>query len=136
MSASGTAELLSTAAGVQEVARVFLSIDLPLEEAAGFTNQIGTFAHKSLRGGWMGSKHGTSCGPVALLKNQLYAAGVVGEGLAGADDDILPVVFVTKGRKSVAQICNVARSRMFRTPLVVEPIDLNAYRVAGRLRLK
>jgi hypothetical protein len=128
MSAAGTREKLRTACGVREVAMTYLSIDMTEAEASRFTFNPHP---KTARGGWMGSSDTTSAGPICYLKNRMAEERfVVGVGMA-EDDDILPIVYVTRGRHEVATICNVARSRMFRTPLVVYPIDLIAGRVAG-----
>ena len=124
MSAAGTRELLSTAVGVQQVARCYLSVELSERDAARFcvTLQGGV--------GWMNTNYTTSVGPVVWLKSRLLEAGIL--RAAVPDDDILPLTFVTtRDSEQVARICNVARSKMFDTPLVVYPINLVSGRVTG-----
>lgn len=77
--------------------------------------------------GWANHPDGTSGGPVAWVKSRLGEMGAFKAGMPDEPDDSM---FMLKGKRLV--ISPIARTKMFNTPLVVFPIDLNACRVAGR----
>lgn len=129
MSASGMRERLGTAAGVIEYAA---SIDIKItpEQAEKCTvppPPDRPSASSSLL--WLEHPHAVSTGPITFVKNRLRE--VVGsDGLA--EDDSLPLIFKRgRGKRTYLEICPVARSKMFNTPLYVYPIDLTALIVSG-----
>jgi hypothetical protein len=127
MSASGTRERLRTIEGaISEAASIGVTISrdqarLCLVPSGGCTRN------------WMGSREAVSVGPIVYFRNRLAELGNTEFGTGAAEDtDDLPIVFSQKGRgRNRAWICDVARSKMFRTPLIVFPIDLTALKVAG-----
>ena len=127
MSASGLREQLCTVDGVIAAAKVF-DIELTPEQARRCV-----LFPRGDKFGWQQHPNAVSAGPIVFLKNRLRELGHDEFGVGLAEDDSLPLVFTTKegSRKRVASICDVARSKMFRTPLAVCPIDLNAMRVSG-----
>lgn len=124
MSASGTRERLQTVEGVMaEASRI--DIELSPEQARRCLVPRGAVTNDCR---WMNNPNAVSTGPLVYLRNRLRELDCAfGRGLA--EDDSLPLTFRTKGRKLVLDICDVARSKMFRTPLVVYPIDITAMRV-------
>lgn len=139
MSASGTRERLATVDGVISVAHDYFGIDvtrstakkcvlsLPHEKAASDAEIACGF-------GWMVSPLATSSGPLTYLKSRLLELGNLDTSIVGAEDDSLPFVHKTVGRKTMLAICSVARSKMFRTQKIIFPIDITSLRVAGTFR--
>ena len=76
--------------------------------------------------GWATNPYATSAGPIVWVKSRMQEAGLLPAGMPDEPDDAM---FTIKGKRLV--ISPVARSKMFRTPLMTFPIDLNACRVAG-----
>jgi hypothetical protein len=129
MSASGVREKLRTVAGVQEVAKVYYDITLTDAQAALLVMRFDT---TSRHFGWTTNPDAVSAGPLIALKNRMRA--MIPDIDGGAEDDALPLAFVSRGsgRKRELRICAVARSKMFRTVRLVFPIDLTAARVTVR----
>lgn len=124
-------QMLATVEGVIALAHEQCSVDLTEQQASQF---VRVFPDSHLRANydWMTYRDTTSVGPVCWLKNRLREAGLLGLAQGAVDDDILPIVHVTVGGRLVARICEVARSRMFSTPRIVEPINWTAWLVAGQ----
>jgi len=129
MSASGTVERMRTAAGVVAVAMDYLGVSLSLEAAERYTYSVDLGCDNS----WRNCRNSVSAGPVVDLKSRLLADGFFQITPPDEPDD-LPIMYRIKPgcRKAMeAVIAPVARSKMFRTHLIVEPINLVSWRVAG-----
>ena len=79
--------------------------------------------------GWMNDHNASSCGSVVYAKARLNEQRQLWDGPPDEPDDV-PLMMCGK-RKGHVIISPVARSKMFRTPLVVFPIDLTSGRVSG-----
>lgn len=126
MSASGVRELLSTTAGVVRVAREYLSLDLTESLALRY---VASWESDDDSDGWCVADNAVSLGPLVYLKSRLREDGIFAACPPEEPDDV-PIMFKKVGRKCYAVFDDVARSKMFRTPLVVYPIDLTAARVS------
>lgn len=79
--------------------------------------------------GWMHDDDASSCGSVVYAKARLNEQRQLWDGPPDEPDDV-PLMMVGNRKREVI-ISPVARSKMFRTPLVVFPIDLTSGRVSG-----
>lgn len=127
MSASGTAEKMATAAGVQEVARCYLGILLDIATAERFTMPV----RPANPHGFWSCGFAVATGPVAWLKIRLLEIGFYNK--VGAEEyDDLPLTYEREGKgRAYLHVGKFARSKMFRTVQVVYPIDLVALRVGN-----
>lgn len=131
MSASGVREKLATVSGVIEVARDYFGVHLTDTYARQCVLPTGRAPEDKCNQSWCRSPNAVSAGPLVYLKSRIKELDA--ELFRGTcEDDSLPLAFVSKGRcRASLQICKVARSKMWNTPLAVEPIDITARRVAG-----
>lgn len=128
MSASGVREKLNTIDGVIEIAKTYLSLDVDAKTAKKCLRYRNGNVD-AVNCGWCNSAYAVSAGPIVWLKNRLHDCGFLSCDPPEEHDDV-PIFFRKIRNKTVAVFSEIARSKMFRTPLVVFPIDLTASRVS------